>query len=184
MNEVLQCIKTRYTCRAYDGKLPERQTLTQVAQAAAEAPSAMNRQPWQIVVIADKQLIGRMDDAGMNALKQAKDKAVYNRFMERGGRLFYNAPCMFLVLMRQGMGLDTGIVSENIALAAHSLGLGSTICGMAALPFECAEGRAFKEEIGIEQDWEFGIAVLVGQPAKTGAPHQPDAGKIRFVEGE
>ena len=103
--------------------------------------------------------------------------------MSRGGKLYYNAPCMFLILKQSVVqDADIGIVSENIALAATALGLGNVICGMAAIPFNGAKGELFKKKAGIDEGWGFGMAVLVGYAEKSGAPHEPDMSKIRFID--
>ncbi|MBP1756838.1 MAG: hypothetical protein H6Q59_3236 [Firmicutes bacterium] len=182
MNEILNTIRQRYSCRAYDGRLPEKEKLEALALAAVQSPSGMNRQPWQIIVITNKALIEDMDTEGMRILAEEEDKTTYDRFMSRGGTLFYNAPCMYLVLKQPGTGMDTGIVSENIALAATSLGLGSVICGMAAIPFHGPKGDVYKKKLGISDGWEFGIAVLVGYGKTENTPHTPDTSKIRYFE--
>ena len=182
MNEILRTISQRYSCRAYDGRLPEKEKLEALALAAVQSPSAMNRQPWQVIVITNKSLIEEMDAEGMRILAEAEDKTAYDRFMSRGGTLFYNAPCMYLILKQSGTDMDTGIVCENIALAATSLGLGSVICGMAALPFNGPKGDVLKKKAGFSDGWEFGITVLVGYGRMENTPHTPDTSKIRYVE--
>ncbi len=181
MNETLRMITERYSCRAYDGRLPEKEQLEQIAVAAVQSPSAINRQPWLVNVITDKALIDEMDAEGMRILAQADDKAVYERFMERGGRLFYNAPCMFLILKQPGTELDCGIVSENIALAATALGLGNVICGMAGIPLGGENAGIFMQKAGFPEGYEFGMSVLVGYAAGSGSPHEPDLSKIRWI---
>ncbi|HHU71170.1 MAG TPA: nitroreductase family protein [Clostridiales bacterium] len=182
MNETLQTISRRFSCRDYEGRLPEREKLEAIALAAVQSPSAMNRQPWQVLVITNKSLIEEMDAEGMRILAEAEDKSTYERFMERGGTLFYNAPCMYLILKKPGTDLDTGIVSENISLAASSLGLDNVICGMAAIPFNGSKGDEFKKKVGISDGWEFGMAVLVGYGKTKKDPHTPDISKIRYIE--
>lgn len=182
MNETLKTISQRYSCRAYDGILPEKDKLEAIALAAVQSPSAMNRQPWQIVVITNKSLIEEMDLEGMRILEEAEDKTVFDRIMSRGGKLFYNAPCMFLVLKQPGSDLDIGIVSENIALASTSLGLDNVICGMAAIPFKGQKGEEFKRKAGFGNGWEFGMAVLVGYGKTKNTPHTPDTSKIHYIE--
>lgn len=182
MNETLQVIHNRYSCRGFDGKAINKKLLEAIALAGAASPSARNQQLWEIVVITDKGLIGEMDAEGMRILSELQDKSFYQRFMDRGGTLFYNAPCMFLILIRPGTELDCGIVSENIALAASSLGLGNVICGMAKIPFDGPKSAEFKKRIGFPDGWEFGMSVLVGNATVTKAPHEPDLTKIRFVE--
>ena len=183
MNEVLRTISQRYSCRSYDGKLPEREAIEAIALAAVQSPSAMNRQPWRIQVITDKALIEEMDAESMRMLAASEDKSMYERIMSRGGLLLYNAPCMYLILKQAGTETDTGIVCENIALAAASLGLGSVICAMASIPFNGPNGDEFKKRVGITGDWEFGIAVLVGHAVGAGTPHEPDLSKITYIEG-
>ncbi len=183
MNEVLKTIAQRYSCRDYTGEMPPREQLDAIALAAVQAPSAMNKQPWQVVVIANKTIVDELDDEGMRILSEMEDKGMYERIMGRGGKLFYNAPCMFLIPQQPGAGLDTGIVAQNIALAAASLGLGSVICGMGAIPFSGVNAAKLKEKAHLPQGWEFGMSVLVGKAAGApNAPHTPDTAKIHFVE--
>ena len=153
-----------------------------IALAAVQSPSAMNNQPWKIIVIKDKALIDEMDAATMEMLsKKEEERAVYERMMSRGGKIFYNAPCMIVIAKAPGTDMDCGIVSENIALAASSLGLGNVICGLAGLPFGTEKGEIFKEKI-IPEGYEFGVAVLIGYAAeKEGAPHETDMAKISYI---
>ena len=128
MNQTLRTIAQRYSCRSYDGsRTIEKSKLEAIAAAAAQSPSGMNNQPWRIVVITDKAFLDEMDAEAMKILAEAEDKGTYNRFMDRGGKLYYDAPCMFLILKRPGSDLDCGIVTQNIALAAESLGLANVI---------------------------------------------------------
>lgn len=182
MNETLKTIATRYSCRAYDGRLPEREKLEAIAKAAVQSPSGMNRQGWKVRVITDKALIDEMDADGMRFLSEQEDKSGYQRFMDRGGKLYYDAPCMFVILKQPNTDLDAGIVSENIALAAASLGLGNVICGMAAIPFSGPRGEEFKKKAGFTEGYEFGMSVLVGFAKTEGTPHEPDMTKIQFIE--
>ena len=181
MNETLKTIADRYSCRAYESRPVEKSKLEAIALAAVQSPSAMNMQPWQVNIITDKAFIEEMDAEGMRILAESEDKTAYRRFMDRGGKLYYNAPCMFIILKKPGTDLDTGIVSENIALAASALGLGNVICGMANVALTGPKGEAFKQKAGFSDGWEFGMAVLVGYAAQPGAPHEPDMGKIAFV---
>lgn len=181
MNEILNTIAKRYSCRSYDGRLPEREKLEAIAMAAVQSPSAMNLQPWKIVVITDKSFIEEMDREGMNILAEAEDKTTYNRMQQRGGTMYYNAPCMFIILKKPNADLDIGIVSQNISLAATSLGLDNVICGMAGIPLGGAKGDSLKSRAGFTEGWEFGMAVLVGYAKSSGTPHEPDTSKICFL---
>lgn len=181
MNETLRTIEKRYSCRNYTGEPVEQEKLEAIALAGVQSPSAMNNQPWKIIVIKDKAVIDEMDAATMEMLSKKEERGTYERIMGRGGKIFYNTPCMIVIAKELGTDMDCGIVSENIALAASSLGLGNVICGLAGLSFETEKGEIFKEKI-IPQGYEFGVAVLVGYALDdNGTPHEVDMSKISYI---
>ena len=181
MNEVLNVIKNRYSCRSYTGERIPQEMVETIALAAVQSPSAMNKQPWQIIVVQDKALLDEMNDDLMDYLSKQEDKSAYERMMSRGGKVFYNTPCAFVIAQKEGADLDTGIVAENIALAASSLGLGNVICGMMRMVFLSENGEKYKK-ILIPEGYEFGMSVLVGYATESnGIPHEPDMTKIRYI---
>ena len=108
---------------------------------------------------------------------------MYDRIASRGGKIFYNAPCMVMVAS-DGSGyslMDCGILSQNVALAAHSLGLGSVICGMAGIPLSGPNGGELKKRMKFPDGYSFGIAILVGTAKSGKEPHEFDLNKITYV---
>ena len=183
-NSVLRTIETRFSCRGYDGRPVECEKIKAIAKAALQAPSAMNLQPWEIIVITDKGLIDDMDAAAMAVLAANPDQTGYNRIMERGGKMLYNAPCLFLVMKdakAKWADLDCGIVTQNITLAAASLGLDSVIVAMAAIPFNNPGCCDFKRRVGWPVGYEFGMGICVGYGNTSKAPHEINLDKVRYV---
>ncbi|MBQ6815407.1 MAG: nitroreductase family protein [Lachnospiraceae bacterium] len=181
MNETLRTIANRYSCRSFTGAPVENEKIEAIALAAVQSPSGMNVQPWQIVVIKDKTLIDDMDATTMDMLSKMDDKSLYERIAGRGGKIYYNTPCMFMIAKKEGTDLDCGIVAENIALAASSLGLGNVICGLARLTFDSEKGQEYAAKI-IPEGYEFGMTVLVGYATNPeGTPHEPDMSKIKYI---
>lgn len=186
MNETLKIIAERYSCRAFDGRMPDSNTISEIAKAAVSAPSAMNRQPWRVIVVKNTDLIKEIDDAGMAIIKAMPDQTVYEKMMGRGGKLLYNAPCMMIVVIepdeRHGSLLDCGIVTENIALSAAALGVNSCICGMVNIPLAGDAGADFRKRLGFPEGFEFGVAVLLGYAAAEGTPHDAALDKLIVIE--
>jgi len=184
INETLKTIAARYSCRDFAGTPLSDAEVKALADAAAAAPSAMNRQPWHIIMITDKALIDEMDSAGLNALASEEDKSGYERVMSRGGKLFYNAPCMVMVASdgSSSASMDCGILCQNVALAAHSIGLGNVICGMAGIPLAGPRGDEFKKRMEFPEGYKFGIAVLVGTANSSKEPHELDPGKLTYIK--
>ena len=65
MNEVLDAIANRYSCRDFLAEAPTKAQVEAIVNAALAAPSAMNMQPWHIVVVNDKSFVDEMDKAAM-----------------------------------------------------------------------------------------------------------------------
>ncbi len=187
MNETLKTIAKRYTCRDYKSEMPPDEILQAIAKAAIEAPSGMNRQAWRVIVVKDKALIRDMESEGMSYLANMEDRSSYDRIMDRGGKLFYGAPCMIVVPIdpaQYGPALvDCGILCQNIALAATSLGIASTMCGLTGTAFASGlRAGEFAQRLRFPEGYAFGCSVLLGYANTPKPPHVPDKDKILFVQ--
>jgi nitroreductase len=188
LNETVQTIMRRYSCRDFTEKTPSDEDLRTIALAALAAPSGSNRQLWRVIVVKNKSMIDEMDNEGMKVLAAMPDKSMYERIMDRGGKLFYGAPCMIVIPTTQAAPagaemFDCAIVAENIALAATSMGIDNLICGLAALPFAGEKGSEFGSRLGFPPGYSIGLGVLLGYAKEAGGkPHELDLDKASFVE--
>ena len=185
MNETLQVIANRYSCRDYkDETLPD-DILHLIAEAALQAPSGVNRQPWRVILVKNKELMQDIEAVGLSYLASLEDKSTYQRIMDRGGRLFYGAPCMIVVPVdpAQEALIDCGILCQNITLAAASLGIASVICGLTKTAFASGlRTEEFSKRLGFPEGYVFGCSVLLGYANTTKPPHEPDKEKIIVIE--
>ena len=185
MNETLGTIARRYSCRSYtDERLTEEQ-LNAIAQAAIQAPSAVNRQPWHISVVTQPELLAELEAEGESML-QKRDPATYARILGRVGKLFYNAPCMVIIAVKPAdlagaEQVDLGIAAQNVALAATALGLDNVHCGLTAFCFAGEKREEFKKRLAFPEGYECGIGVLIGHGTASGTPHTPDESKITYI---
>ena len=115
MDDRLAILYARRSIRKYNpGNLPK-DTITELCQAAMAAPSAHNRQPWQLLVITDQAARERLSRAHPHAKFAADAGAVFIVFGEPVGELIDH---------------DLAAVTENLLIAAAGLGLGSCWCGV------------------------------------------------------
>ena len=185
MNETLEIIRERYSCRDFTEQMPSNEQLNAIAQAAIQAPSGMNRQHWHVFVVTNAELISEMEQEGLINLKNTNSE-LYERVQSRNSGLFYHAPCMLLFAIKAaqpagGEYTDLGITAQNAVIAAESLGLASLHCGMANLAFAGNKRDYFKNKLGFPEGYECGLAVLVGTAKNPGDPHEPDQSKITFI---
>jgi len=183
MNETIKNIAQRYSCRDFaDTRLTEKQ-ISIMVEAALAAPSARNIQPWHIIVVQDKALIEQLDAEGLALLGAEEDKTMYDAIISRGGKLFYDAPCLFLIVSdgSKWATLDSGILCQNVVLAAESLGLGSCIVGLARVPLEGPRGEEFKKLLKFPDGYKFEVGVLAGKIISGKAPHPFEENKVTYV---
>ncbi|MDR0918571.1 MAG: nitroreductase family protein [Oscillospiraceae bacterium] len=185
MNETLNSIFTRYSCRKFTDKLPCDKDLQTIAKAAVAAPSGMDRQLWQVILLKNQELMSEMETEGLDLMKSMPDKSLFERIQSRGGKLFYNASCMMIVAIKSATPpgaelFDCGILAENVCLAATSLGIQSCMCGFTAFCFAGNKRDEFKKTLGFAEGFEIGI--LLGYADMQGKPHELDLAKISLIK--
>ena len=118
-NEVVKNIMTRRSIRKYTGQSVEKEKIEILLKAAMSAPSAGNQQPWDFIVITQKEII-----------KKVRQASPYAAPLE-------GAPLCIIVcagLQKERFPgnwvLDCSAATENILLAAHAIGLGAVWIGI------------------------------------------------------
>lgn len=116
-NNTLQTIYHRKSVRSYKEEPVMRQQIETLARAGMSAPSAVNRQPWVFIAIDDRSVL----DALGSKLPYA--------------RMLIHAPAAIVVCGDMHRALeewqqefwiqDCSAATQNILLAAESLGLGA-----------------------------------------------------------
>ena len=127
-NETITNILTRVTVRRFTDEPVSDEALHILLQAAMAAPSSMNLQPWHFIVVNNSILIDELTDKLPYAkmLKEAGlgiivcgDVSLYERVNLTTGEdntLYWVQDC--------------SAATENMLLAAHSIGLGAVWTGI------------------------------------------------------
>ena len=189
MNEVLDVIAKRHTCRGFSSQPVSRADLETITKAGVQAPSSRGNAPWYLAVVTNRELIDEIRDSAFSVIKR-RDMEGYQRILDRGGDLFYNAQALIVVATKPTYDLtpsefDAGLLTENICLAAHSIGLGTCICGYATNAFHVftsPDGERFSKQLEIPYGYQMTIGILIGHPVKTKEPHSADMSVVRFFE--
>lgn len=112
--DVFKAIETRRSIRKYkDMPVPD-DLLKRILEAARQAPSASNRQPWAMVVVRDKEQ------------KRLVAKACTN--MDHVAHCAAFIACIAEPI-HKWYKLDVAIALENLSLAAWDVGIGSCWIG-------------------------------------------------------
>lgn len=154
----LDCIMTRTSVREYTDRQVPDSIVETLLKAAMAAPTAMNKQPWQFVVVTDK------------AVREAIDEA--DQYIRAKEAPLVIVACGDLAKEEDGEGRDFWIqdvsaATENILLAAHAQGLGAVWCGIHPIK---AREKAIADILDLPKDIIPLSAVCIGYPAHE---HQP-----------
>lgn len=158
MNEVLNALKERRSCRKFQPRQVSQEDLDAILEAGTYAPTGMNRQAPVIVAIQDPETVTQV--SRLNAAVMGADTDP-----------FYGAPTVLVVLADPEIRTwlhDGALVMGNLLNAAHAVGVGSCYIFRAKEVFETEEGRALLKKWGIPEHY-VGIGnCILGYPAEGG----------------
>jgi nitroreductase len=169
--QLLEAIYARRSVRAYTDEPVPRATLEKLMQAAVQAPTAMNQQPWAFGIIqgAD-QLKSYSDRTKAYLLENIDTFTMLGRyrdfFTNPDTHLFYNAPAVIIIFAKPGSATpdsDCSMAALNLMLAACDMGLGTCWIGFFVFYLKQPEVKA---EFGIPEDYRIIAPIVVGHPAK------------------
>ncbi|KYC53783.1 MAG: nitroreductase A [Candidatus Methanofastidiosum methylothiophilum] len=117
--ETLEAIQTRRSVRKFiDKKIPD-DLIEKILRAGMNAPSAGNQQPWHFIVIDDKKILEEVPKVSLYA-PMAKEASV--AIVVCGDVKLEKYPGFWVQ--------DCSAATENMLLAAHSLGIGAVWSGI------------------------------------------------------
>lgn len=181
MNDTIRSILDRRSIRAYKPDALTEEQLAALRECAVASPTAVNAQSWHFTFVTNRDVITDVDNAVMALL----DNASRERMKGRGGSVFYKAPLAVFISCDKNSRwgeVDAGIAVENLALAAHSLGLGSVIIGMCKVAFDGPEGDRLASLLKFPENHRFAIAIAIGHPDTTKEAHPVLEGRVTNIE--
>lgn len=117
---VIENIMTRASVRQFTDKAVAKDTLETLVKAGMAAPSAMDKRPWEFVIVTEKAVLDSLGAVHPHAnLKTATAAILVCGNMKE---TIEEAPEYWVQ--------DCSAATENILLAAHGLGLGAVWCGV------------------------------------------------------
>ncbi len=171
--ELMEGLLTRRSVRKFQDKPIPKELLEKVVEAGEYAPSAHNTQPWEFLIIQDKE------------------KLKHFRVLQRSALFAENAAAVVLVCCHEDVAfhrekegwsyidIDGSAATMNVLLAAHALGLGACWCGAAPM---VGPIHAIKEYFELPENVRPFSIVVLGYPAEE--PKQPERHKEERVHWE
>ena len=174
MNEAMRVLTGRRSVRKYLSRPVPEEALEQIIQAGLYAPSAMGKQPCQLIVVEDKETrdqLSRMNAAVMNGT----------------GDPFYGAPVVIIVLSDLDIAgcpvRDGSLVMGNLLNAAFAVGVDSCWINRAEEMFNTDEGKALLKKWGLNGRYQgIGCCILGYRDGDLPAPRPRREGTVTRIK--
>jgi nitroreductase len=184
--ELNDAIMGRRAVREYTDAVIDEQTIRRMIDAAVQAPSAVNGQPWTFTVVRDQRVLDRISrdaKAHMLATMTAGPHAdhFHSLLSEPTFHIFYHAPALVLIsAIAQGPWIleDCALAAENLMLAAFAAGLGTCWIGFAQSFLNTADG---KEALKLPAACVPVAPIILGHPKVVPPPVPRKEPQIRWI---
>ena len=169
MNEVLNVLETRRSCRNFMPNMVNDEDLRAIIKAGTYAATGMGKQSPIIIAVTDKETRDKISEVNRKIGGWGEDFDP-----------FYGAPVILIVLARKDVVThvyDGSLVMGNLMNAAESLGVASIWIHRAKEEFESDFGKDLLKKLGIEGEYEgIGHCALgyAAEQPKEAAPRKSD----------
>ena len=184
--DLKEAIYTRRAVREFTAEPVDEKTLRQLVDAAIQAPSAVNQQPWTFCVVRDAAVLARISrDAKAYMLGTTPVGLLSHHFQQILNDpefdIFYHAPALIVIssVVESPWAVENcSLAAENLMLTARAAGLGTCWIGFAQSRLGTPEGKA---ALNLPANFVPVAPIIVGHPKSAPAPvprKEPDIGWI------
>ncbi len=184
--DLIEAIYNRRAVREFNAEPVDEKMLRQLIDAAVQAPSAVNQQPWSFSVVRDKALLARIShEAKAHTLRTTPMGLASHHFQELLSNpnfdIFYHAPALVLiaaVAQSPWAVEDCSLAAENLMLAARAFGLGTCWIGFAQTWLGTSEGKA---ALNLPGAYVPVAPIIVGHPKSAPLPVPRKKPEIHWI---
>lgn len=172
---VIENIMARRSIRKYKDGPVARETMQTILECGINAPSGQNKQSWEVRVVDNPEVMNEII-----SLMAAGNPDV-DPGMIKG--CFRGAPTMVFIANDPSYDfsvIDCGLLSQNIMLSGHALGVGS-VCLGSPVRFLRNDPEAIAK-LGFSEGYTPVICIGMGYPAESPEAKPRDFGKVKFVD--
>ncbi len=167
--DLKEAIYTRRSVREFTAAPVSESIIRDLIDAAVQAPSAVNQQPWSFCVIRDKGVLATISrESKAYTLRHSPVGLVSHHFEQilndPNFDIFYHAPVLIVISTATEIPWsveDCSLAAENLMLAARAARLGTCWIGFAQAWLGTPEGKA---AIKLPVSYKPVAPIIVGHP--------------------
>jgi nitroreductase len=172
MNETLKVIRSRRSIRDFKSEQVKREDLDSIVEAGLYAPSASNAQNLHYTVIQNQALIKDISKWIVEEIEKGGNDYLKDLVKRSGGAIFRNAPTIVIMSAdgkdRFGV-VNAAAATENMLIAAESLGIGSCWIGMIAVLTGSKNINEYMKKLMIPDGYALQFGMTLGYKASANA---------------
>lgn len=184
--DLKEAIYARRAVRDFTPEPVHEQILRELIDAAVQAPSAVNQQPWSFCVIRDKTVLAQISSEAKAHMVRTSPFGLVSHHFEQilndpGFDIFYHAPALIVISSVSEISWaveDCSLAAENLMLAARAAGLGTCWIGFAQAWLGTPQGR---ELLKFPAHHLPVAPIIVGHPTAEPPPVPRKEPEIRWI---
>ncbi|MEG6584746.1 nitroreductase family protein [Dendrosporobacter sp. 1207_IL3150] len=164
-NLVLETIKKRRSTRSYLDKQISQEDLQAILEAGIYAPSAGNQQSWHFTVIQDQAILADINKSAKLTAVNIDNEHISKMAKNEQYNIFHGAPTVIVISGKEDglmIEADCAAATQNMLLAAESIGLGCCWVDLILFAFSGDKGDQYKKQLGIPEGYKPFHSVTLG----------------------
>lgn len=160
---VYENIMNRRSVRAYKPEQVDKAQLDSIITCAINAPSAQNKQSWEVRVVQSEEVL--------------------NKFKAADERFGFGAPTVIFVAEQKDAmfsPVDCGLLAQNILLMAESMDLGTVVIGGIRRNLDSPAMQEALAAIEIPETHQLSFAITLGYKDQRPDAKPRDTSKVKF----
>jgi nitroreductase len=165
MNETIKNIIERRSIREYKTEQIKDSDLKLILEAGKYAPSAMNQQQWHFTVLQNVDLMRKISDLTKKAVPATGNERYMAIANMPNFSNFHNAPTAIIISCIENgkyATTDCANATQNMAVAAHSLGLASCYIASFTMALTGEQGSKIINSLDIPAGYKPIFALALG----------------------
>lgn len=182
---ILDNMLTRRSIRNYTTEQVNKEQLNQIMKSAMFAPSANNKQPWEVRVVQNQEVLQEINKRFIQWAQGRTLNGRTNRYNEPGFSIFHEAPTLIVIARDKSNNysfMDCGIILQNVLLSAHAINLGTCPLGAMVPAMNAEQNRDILNLLNIPEGYEVAVNVALGYPNEQPDAPKRDAFKLKIIE--
>lgn len=166
----IEAIYTRRSVRHFTDEIVDSELITELLNAAVQAPSAMHEEPIAFSIIQDRGILHRISSDIRESILATKSYEnpfsgqAIDAVQAKDFEAFYNASTLVLICSKfsgRFVEADCWLAAQNLMLAAYSYGLGSCVIGFSV---DSLNTPKWKSELDIPEEVRVIAPIILGKP--------------------